>query len=113
MKTVTLIATEYGAANRGLNNNIVTLDITIKNDEWSDDEVLDTIKDAAKDYCLTDDGKKTYDGNCNNFNIGDLIAYVPKAILQQHGIISIEEKDTIAIDFNEQLVDENDIFPAL
>ena len=113
MKTVTLIATEYGAANHGLNNNIVTLDITIKNDAWSNDEVLDAIKDAAKDYCLTDDGKKTYDGNCNNFNIGDLITYVPKAILQQHGIISIEEKDTIAIDFNEQLVDENDIFPSL
>lgn len=113
MKTVTLIATEYGAANHGLNNNIVTLDITIKNDTWSDNEVLDAIKDAAKDYCLTDNGKKTYDGNCNNFNIGDLIAYVPKAILQQHGIISIEEKDTIAIDFNEQLVNENDILPAL
>lgn len=113
MKTVTLIATEYGAANHGLNNNIVTLNITIKNDAWSDDEVLDAIKDAAKDYCLTDNGKRTYNGNCNNFNIGDLIAYVPKAILQQHGIISIEEKDTIAIDFNEQLVNENDILPSL
>lgn len=113
MKTVTLIATEYGAANHGLNNNIVTLNITIKNDAWSDDEVLDAIKDAAKDYYLTDNGKRTYNGNCNNFNIGDLIAYVPKAILQQHGIISIEEKDTITMDFNEQLVDENDIFPTL
>lgn len=113
MKTVTLIATEYGAENHGLNNSVIALDITIENDAWSDDEVLNAIKDAAKDYCLTDDGKRTYDGNCNNFNIGDLIAYVPKAILQQHGIISIEEKDTIAIDFNEQLVNENDIFPAL
>lgn len=113
MKTVTLIATEYGAANHGLNNSFIAIDITIENDAWSDDKVLNAIKDAAKDYCLKDDGKKTYDGNCNNFNIGDLIAYVPKAILQQHGIISIEEKDTIAIDFNEQLVDENDIFPSL
>lgn len=113
MKTVTLIATEYGAENHGLNNNIVALDITIENDTWSDDDVLDAIKDTAKDYCLTDDGKKTYDGNCNNFNIGDLIAYVPEAILQQHGIVHIKEKDTIAIDFNEQLVDEEDIFPTL
>lgn len=94
MKTVTLIATEYGAANHGLNNNIVTLDITIKNDTWSDDEVLDAIKDAAKDYCLTDDGKRTYDGNCNNFNIGDLIAYVPKAILQQSLALSIKRQNT-------------------
>ena len=113
MKTVTLIATEYGAENHGLNNSFIAIDITIENDAWSDDEVLDAIKDTAKDYCLTNDGKKTYDSNCNNFNIGDLITYVPKSILQQHGIISIEEKDTIAIDFNEQLVDENDIFPAL
>lgn len=113
MKTVTLIATEYGTENHGLNNSVIALDITIDNDAWSDDKVSNAIKDAAKDYCLTDDGKKTYNDNCNNFNIGDLIAYVPKAILQQHGIISIEEKDTIAIDFNEQLVDKDDIFPAL
>lgn len=113
MKTVTLIATEYGVDNHGLNNSVIALDITIENDAWSDNEVLDAIKTTAKNYCLTDDGKKTYDGNCNNFNIGDFIAYVPKDILQQHGIISVEEKDTISIDFNEQLVDENDIFPTL
>lgn len=113
MKTVTLIATEYGVDNHGLNNRTIALDITTENDTWSDDDVLNAIKDAAKDYCLTDDGKKTYDGNCNNFNIGDLIAYVPKTILQQHGIISIEEKDTISMDFNEQLVNEDDIFPTL
>lgn len=113
MKTVTLIATEYGVENHGLNNHIIALDITIENDTWSDDNVLNAIKDAAKNYCLTDDGKRTYDGNCNSFNIGDLIAYVPKAILQQYGIISIEEKDTMTIDFNEQLVDEEDIFPTL
>ena len=112
MKTVTLIATEYGATNHGLNNNMIALDITIKNDAWSDDDILDAIKNTAKDYCLTDDGKRTYDDNCNNFNIGDLIAYVPKATLQQHGIIFIEEKDTISMDFNEQLVDEDDIFPT-
>lgn len=58
MKTVTLIATEYGAANHGLNNSVIALDITIENDAWSDDEVLNAIKDAAKDYCLTDDGKE-------------------------------------------------------
>lgn len=113
MKTVTLIATEYGVDNHGLNNHTLTLDIAIENDAWSDDNILDAIKNAAKDYCLTDDGKRTYDGNCNNFNIGDLIAYVPKDILQQHGIISVEEKDTISMDFNEQLVNEDDIFPAL
>lgn len=113
MKTITLIATEYGVENHGLNNNTIALDITIENDAWSDDDVLNAIKDAAKDYCLTDYGKQTYDGNCNNFNIGDLMTYVPEAILQQHGIVHIKEKDTIAIDFNEQLVDEEDIFPTL
>lgn len=61
MKTVTLIATEYGVDNHGLNNHTVALDIAIENDTWSDDDVLDAIKDAAKDYCLTDDGKRTFE----------------------------------------------------
>lgn len=113
MKTVTLIATEYGVENHGLDNRVMALDITVEIDAWSDDNILNAIKDAAKEYCLTEDGKKTYDGNCNNFNIGDVIAYIPKAILQRHGIISIKEKDTMTIDFNEQLVDEDDIFPTI
>lgn len=43
MKTVTLIATEYGVDNHGLNNHTVALDIAIENDTWSDDDVLDAI----------------------------------------------------------------------
>lgn len=34
MKTVTLIATEYGTENHGLNNSVIALDITIENDAW-------------------------------------------------------------------------------
>ena len=113
MKTVTLIATEYNVDNHGLNNRVIALDITVENNAWSDNDILNAIKDASKEYCLTDDGRKTYDRNCCNFNIGDVIAYVPKEILQHHSIISIEEKDTVTLDFNEQLVNEEDIFPAI
>lgn len=58
--------------------------------------------------------KKTYDDNCRNFNIEDLIAYVPTEILIKHGILPqfrFIPTDTMNIDFNEQLVEESDIFP--
>jgi hypothetical protein len=69
------------------------------------------ILDACREYCLTEEGKKTYEGNCNCFNWGDLDAHVPNVICEKHGF---KKLDTVKADehlFDEQLVNESDIIP--
>lgn len=111
MKTITLIATEYGTDNHGLGNHVMGFNITVRNNNWTETDILSAIQSAAKEYCLTGDDKKVYDGNCRCFNIGDFVNYVPSGILNENGIYSITDVNTMSIDFNKQLVDGEDIFP--
>ena len=112
-KDITIIAEDIGADNHGAGTRTTAFDITVDS-SWSEDQIMATLRDIAKEYCLTEDGKKTYDGNCCCFNIGDLTSYVPTEIFIKHGIFPkfrTNSKDAINMDFNEQLVDESDIFP--
>lgn len=111
MKQITIVATEFGALNHGLDNRTALYNFLVKNDMTKDD-VLNAIKAAATEYCQTDEGKKTYDSNCCNFNIGDLDTYVPDEICLKHGILLLKSDYNceIHIDFNTQLVIESDIF---
>ena len=111
-KNVTIIAEDIGADNHGIGNRTAVFDITVDS-SWSEDQIMPTLRDIAKEYCLTEDGKKTYDSNCNSFNIGDLTLYVPTEIFIKHGIypkFRTNLTDAISIDFNEQLVEESDVF---
>jgi hypothetical protein len=94
--------------NHGL--GVTTMVLAIEADEGVN--VREAIKDACKEYCQTEEGKATYEGNCCSFNWGDFEAYVPNTICEKYGIKKIDsytqEED---IDFNEQLVNEKDIFP--
>lgn len=75
-------------------------------------DMRQAITDAVKEFCQTEEGRKIYEGNCNNFNWGDLEAYVPEAILNRYGLYKpVEHANTILeVDFNEQLINENDVF---
>lgn len=112
-KNITIIAQDIGADNHGIGNSTTTFDITVDS-SWSEGQVMSALHDIAKEYCLTQDGRKTYESNCNCFNIGDLTLYVPTEIFVKHGIspkFRTNPTDAISIDFNEQLVEESDIFP--
>lgn len=76
-------------------------------------DLIAAMKAAAKDFCLSDEGKRVYSGNCHCFNWGDFALYVPESYQRQHGFIvtNIIGDDAIIRDFNEQLVCEQDIFP--
>lgn len=107
-KNITIIAEDIDT-----DTCATTFDITVDS-SWSEDQIMSTLRDIAKEYCLTEDGKETYDSNCNCFNIGDLTLYVPTEIFIKHGIypkFRTNPADAISIDFNEQLVKESDIFP--
>ena len=74
--------------------------------------IRQAITAAVKEFCQTEDGKKIYEGNCNNFNWGDLDAYLPETILNKYGLYKSDDtsKDILKVDFNEQLVSETDVF---
>lgn len=75
-------------------------------------DIISAAKAAAKEYCLTTDGKTVYSGNCHTFNWGDLVTYVPNEICEKHGFTIIPDDCITEIrDFNEQLVMETEIFP--
>ena len=67
---------------------------------------------ASTEYCLTEEGKEIYAGNCNNFNWGDFNTYVPNTICEKYGI---RKTDGMAVcegvSFDQQLVNEQEIFP--
>lgn len=91
--------------------DIYTLVITL--------EILDeslnieqAVMDACAEYCKTEEGKYTYaDYNCCNFNWGDFATYVPNEICVKHGfkILDSESVEELRFDFNQQLVDEDDV----
>lgn len=113
VKNITIIAQDIGTDNHGIGNSTTAFDITVDS-SWSEDQIMTALHDIAKEYCLTEDGRKTYDSNCNCFNIGDLTLCVPTEIFVKHGIFPkfrTNPTDAISIDFNEQLVEESDIFP--
>lgn len=107
-KNITIIAEDIDT-----DTCATAFDVTVDS-SWSEDQIMSALRDIAKEYCLTEEGKKTYDNNCNCFNIGDLTLYVPTEIFIKHGIFPkfrTNPTDAISIDFNEQLVKESDIFP--
>lgn len=111
-KNITIIAEDIGADNHGTGNRATAFDIIVDS-SWSEEQVMSALHDISKEYCLTQDGRNTYNGNCCNFNIGDLTLYVPTEIFVKHGIFPkfrTNPTDAISIDFNEQLVEESDVF---
>jgi hypothetical protein len=92
----------------GLNVKVMILSLDV--DKGVD--VYKAVEAACTEYCKTEEGKRTYEGNCNSFNWGDFETYVPDEICRKHGVRKIDSfmcEDEI--DFNQQLVDEDEIFP--
>lgn len=101
----TIIALEY----YDYQPHVLSITCKILNKDF---DLVTAVKAAAKEYCLTKKGRETYSENHRSFNWGDLVNYIPDEICQKHGfsIITCRIENEIR-DFNEQLVDEYDIFP--
>lgn len=111
-KNITIIAEDIDTNTHGLKTRTTALDVIIDS-SWPEKQIMSTLHDIAKEYCLIEDGRKPYDNNCNCFNIGDLALYVPTEIFTRHGIFPkfcTNPTDVISIDFDEQLVEKPDIF---
>lgn len=84
-KNITIIAEDIGADNHGLGTYTTAFNI-VADSSWTEDQVMSALRDIAKEFCLTENGRETYNNNCNCFNIGDLTLYVPTEIFIKHGI---------------------------
>ena len=101
--TKTVVAMERD----GLDVRTIVLNFEVSSEIF---DIVAAAKAAAKEYCLTEEGKRTYEGNCNCFNWGDFDAYVPQNICRRHGFAKIEPPvPDVFVDFDEQLVDEYEI----
>ena len=76
-------------------------------------DLMSAIRNAAKDYCNTEDGRDRYEYNNHCFNWGDFDLYVPDEICKKHGFskIRVSDGDEI-VDFDEELVDLAEIASA-
>lgn len=68
-------------------------------------DLIQAIKDAAKEYCATAEGQKTLSYNCGEFNYGDFDMHVPNEYCEKHGFsrVSTACADLIE-DYNTSLV---------
>lgn len=94
----------------GLDVHTTVMRLSVDNEMCPDDEaVLLALREAARDYCKTADGLKLYEGNCCCFNYGDVYD-IPNNLLKAHGLENIDDcTEAIEVDFNEQLVSEEDV----
>ena len=79
----------------------------------NEDDFVKAVMSASTEYCLTDEGKKTYEFNCNNFNWGDFDTYVPNEICEKYGIKKVMSNVSGEFCFNQQLVDKTIVFPEI
>ena len=103
-----MIRTIIAMERDGLDVRILTLNFDVPGKDF---DLCSAVKAACLEYCQTDAGKKIFEGNCNCFNWADFDVHVPGAICEKHGFkkVPAETADFI-VNFDEQLVDENDVF---
>lgn len=106
-KEVTVTATEA----EGIAWKTYTFHLLKANDSIN---VTEAVKAACTEYCSTPEGRKTFEGNCDNFNWGDFDAYVPNEICEKYGIRKVDSfAEQINASFDEMLVNESEIYPEL
>lgn len=99
-----IVATE--AVGLETTNLVMALDVFDENIS-----IEQAVMAACKEYCLTEEGKRTYECNCNSFNWGDFDSYVPNEICEKYGFKKLQSIIAEEFAFDQQLVDESDIFP--
>lgn len=104
-----MLATIVATDKDGLDVRTLTITLDVFN---NDIDVEKAVIDACTEYCKTEEGRWTYcECNCFNFNWGDFTTYVPNEICEKHGfkIIDTAQVEELCFDFNQQLVDEDDV----
>lgn len=83
-------------------NLVMVLDVDNENID-----IEQAVKNACKEYCLTNDGKETLEENNGYFNWGDFDTHVPNDICKKYGFTKVASNVSEVFNFNQQLVDED------
>ena len=94
---------------RGDDERVLTLNFEVPSRDF---DLKAAIKAAAREYCLTEEGKIVYSYNGYCFNWADFEAEIPGYICRKYGfrLVPATMADEI-VDLHEQLVDESEIYP--
>lgn len=75
-----------------------------------DFDLITAVKNAATDYCKTEDGMKIYKYNCRYFNWADFAMNVTNEFCEKYGFKMVDNVlADFEVDWDEQLVDDGEI----
>lgn len=90
----------------GLDVNTLTLQFEIPSEDFN---LITAVKNAAMDYCQTEQGKQVYEYNCSYFNWSDFAMNVSNEFCEKYGFKMLDAVcEDIIVDWDEQLVDDID-----
>lgn len=93
----------------GFNRRILVLVFDVPNEAF---DLEAAVRAASVEYCRTEEGKDTYEGNCHCFNWADFDMYVPDEICEKHGFKKVRtESAEEFVNWDEQLVQDEDVYP--
>lgn len=74
-------------------------------------DLVEAVKRASTEYCLTEEGRATYRYNCHSFNWADFAMSVPNSICEKHGFRVVVDGilSDLEVNWDEKLVDESRI----
>lgn len=99
----TVVATERD----GIDVKVITLQFDVPSKDF---DLISAVKNAATDYCKTEEGRKIYNYNCSYFNLADFAMNVPSEFCEKYGFKMFDQVcNDIEVDWDEQLVDESEI----
>jgi len=76
----------------GLDVRVLSMVFDVPNKEF---DIQEGLRKAVTDYCKTEEGRKTYDYNCGNFNLADVDSSLPKMFCEKYGFSIV---DTVITD---------------
>ncbi|WP_214688281.1 MULTISPECIES: hypothetical protein [unclassified Exiguobacterium] len=82
-------------------DNSHVVDTFLVKDSITEPEVA--LRDAVKDFLMSDEGKKCVIYACGDFNWGDAISNITDEFLQPHGLVSFNVSETIVVNQDEVL----------
>ena len=81
LKTITAVERD------GFDLRLLTVIFEIPDKDFN---LLDGIKAAVGDYIKTSEGRRTFDYNCEQFNLADVVSSLPNKFCEAHGFKMID-----------------------
>ena len=91
----------------GLDIRTLTLQFDVPSKDF---DLISAVKNAATDYCKTEEGKNVYEYNCSYFNWADFAMNVSNKFCERYGFKMLDAVcEDIEVNWDEQLVNDIEI----